>query len=190
VSDAPGATAAPAKRGRYPQTALALVGAIIGCLGIVAFLVLVVVRPDSGTRPSTDWHTSAAEAASAYGPGILDPQLPEGWTANYARIGTAGDATTWEIGFLSPAGGYVGLVQILAESQNAVLPDVLDDPSGEARIGGLEWTVFDRRTIEPTGNYARNLVADLPDSVVLLHGNAADTDFDTVAAAVAAEAAQ
>lgn len=193
MSDPSGTTEAevqPPKRGRYPQTALALVGAIIGCLGIVAFLVLVVVRPDGATREPTDWHLAAEGAVSAYGAEILDPQLPDGWTANYARVGPAGDTVVWEIGFLSPADRYIGLTQTLVESgANAIpLPDTIGTATGTVRIAGREWTVFDQRATDPTGNYAYALATELPDSLVLLHGTGDDAEFALVAEAVAAQA--
>ncbi|HWL01168.1 MAG TPA: DUF4245 domain-containing protein [Microbacteriaceae bacterium] len=183
-------TVSPPKRGRYPQTALALVGAIIGCLGIVAFLVLVVVRPDGATREPTDWHAAAEGAISAYGPEVLDPQLPEGWTANYARVAKDGDVILWEIGFLSPTDGYVGLAQALAQTSDAqfALPDELGESTGVIRIEGRDWTVFDRRAVDSTGNYAYGLATELPASLVLLHGSASDADFQVVAAAVSAQA--
>lgn len=180
---------APPKRGRYPQTALALVGAIIGCLGIVAFLVLVVVRPDGATREPTDWHAAAEGAISAYGPEILDPQLPEGWTANYARTSTADGVIVWEIGFLSPSEGYVGLSQLLPETPEArpVLPDEIGEATGTVRVDGREWTTYDRRAIDPIGNYAFSMTTELPSSVVLLHGSASEADFSLVATTIGAE---
>lgn len=183
-------TTQPPKRGRYPQTALALIGAIIGCLGIVAFLVVIVVRPDGAIREPTNWHEVAEGAVSAYGPEILDPQLPEGWSANYARVGADGDATVWEIGFLSPSGGYIGLTQTLREipATTIALPDLIGTPTGDLRVDGRDWTVFDRRTVDPTGNYSYSLATDLPSSLVLLHGTADDADFEQVAEAVDSEA--
>ena len=185
-------TVAPPKRGRYPQTALALIGAIIGCLGIVAFLVLVVVRPDAGTRAPTDWHAVAQAARSAYGPEILDPQLPDGWSANYARVSEQDGVVLWEIGFLSPSEGYVGLTQLLAQEPGTalVLPDKVVEPTGTVRVEGLEWTQYDRRAVDPTGNYAFNLATELPSSLVLLHGSASDADFSLVATSIGAEVAR
>lgn len=182
----------PPKRGRYPQSALALVGAIIGCLGIVAFLVLVVVRPDGGMRESTDWHAVAGSAQSAYDPDVLDPQLPEGWTANYARVATQDGVLVWEIGFLSPSEGYVGLRQMIAVEPEAriTLPDAIGEATGVVRVDGRDWTEFDRRAIDPTGNYALSLLSETPSSVVLLHGSATDADFSLVAAAIGAEVAR
>lgn len=190
ASSAQVATAPPPKRGRYPQTALALIGAVIGCLGIVAFLVLVVVRPDGATRAPTDWHAAAADAAVVLGPEILDPVLPDGWTANYARIGTDGDATTWEIGFLTPTDRYVGLTQTLraTDGTSVAVPDLVGDPTGTIRVDGREWIVFDQRIADPIGNYSYNLATELPSSLVLLHGTGTDAEFETVATAIVAEA--
>jgi len=184
TSAAPAPTVQPPKRGRYPQTALALVGAIIGCLAIVAFLILVVVRPDGGSRPASDWHAVAEQVAAEYGAIVIDPQLPEGWSANYARLTRGEEADTWEIGFLSPAEGYVGFVQYLGEP-GAALPDTLGESAGTWQVGGRVWEVFDQRALDPTGNDAFAIVADLSSSTVLLHGSAGDDDFLVIADAVA-----
>src|SRR5690606_14725352 len=164
------------KRGRYPQTALALVGAIIGCLAIVAFLVLIVVRPDGGTRQPVDWHDVAAQVAAEYGPDVIDPQLPEGWSANYARLGSVDETPSWEIGFLSPTDGYVGFVQLLG-APGATLPEDLESSTGNWQVDGRTWEVFDRRAIDPTGNYAFGIATDVASSTALLHGSASDDDF-------------
>jgi len=184
TSASPAPATQPPKRGRYPQTALALVGAIIGCLAIVAFLVLVVVRPDGGSRPAADWHAVAEQVAAEYGSVVIDPQLPEGWTANYARLTRGEDADTWEIGFLSPAQGYVGFVQYLGEP-GAVLPDTLGESAGTWQVGGRVWEVFDQRALDPTSNYAIAIATDASSSTVLLHGSASDDDLHVVAGAVA-----
>lgn len=184
-----GGPAPRGSRGRYPSTALALIGAVIGCLGIVAFLVLVVVRPDQGTPARVDWHATAAEATEAFGPELIDPQLPEGWTANYARLDSADGAPVWEVGLLTPGGHYIGLSQTLRVGGAAIaLPDAAGEPTGEVRLAGIDWTVRDQRAADPTGNYAYSLGADLDASFVLLHGTGTDDEFAVVAGAVAESA--
>jgi len=177
--------------GRYPQTALALAGAVIGSLAIIAFLVIVVVRPDqTATRTSVDWH-AAATAAQDANPTALDPQLPEGWTANVAQLGEDDGTTTWRIGLLSPAQGYVELEQGF-DASDTWRPAAIAKakPDSSLVIDGMTWQVVDQRGASDTGNYAYSLVARFPGSVVVLHGSGSDAEFETVAAASAASAAQ
>jgi len=180
----------PARGSRYPSTALALIGAVLGSLALVAFLVLVVVRPDGMTPPRTDWHEVAGEVTLAYGPHILDPELPEGWSANYARVGTTEEGVTWRVGFLSPDEGFVGLEQSFETDPvaPAALPEELGESSGTLRLDGRIWQVFDRRAEDPSGNYAYGIATELASSTVLLHGSASDDDFLVVASALTAEA--
>lgn len=180
----------PPRGSRYPSTALALIGAVIGCLGIVAFIILVVVRPDSAPPRTTDWRAVAAEAAD---PALLAPELPEGWTANYAELSSEGDVQVWRIGFLSPTSGFVGMVEALESTDAWVAEQLRDGAIGEpVRIGGLTWATADRRDDPDAGNRAFTMVAsfDAPDPrAVALYGRASDEDFRTVAEAIAREAA-
>jgi len=177
-----------ALRRRRAQTLPALVGALIATLGIVAFLVFIVVRPD-GMRPSTvDWHAVAAESGD---PRLVDPKLPEGWSANTARLEQRDGAETWQIGFLTPSGEYIAMKQGFAPDA-AWIDAQLDGvaPSGPSiDAGGLEWDVVDRRDERDTGNHAFALVAEASaSSVVVLHGTASDEEFLVLAESIGAEA--
>lgn len=172
--------------GRYPHTALALIGALLGTLALIAVLVALVVRPDAQPlRESTDWHEAAAELAAVH-PQTLDPLLPEGWTANYARTGVTTDGeATWEVGLLSPADGYVALEQIFAGHDPAVMRVADRASTAEVRIGERTWYVFDHRDADDPGNYAYALVTTVDDTTVVLHGTGTDEEFQVVAEAIA-----
>jgi len=176
------------RRSNYPGTALALIGSVLGTLGIVAFLVLVVVRPDGMTPPRVDWVAVAAEAND---PELLAPALPAGWTANYAERSSDGDMPTWRIGFLSPGGAFVGMNQALDTSDAWVLAQLGDAEVGPVLdVGGLEWTTIDRRGEADAGNRAFVMIAELPGPeprAVELYGTAPDEDFRVIAEAIGRE---
>lgn len=180
-----GAAPARARSSRYPQSALALIGAILGSLAIVAFIVLVVVRPDGAIRPGVDWHAVAAEVRQTQ-PSVIDPQLPEGWSANTAALGSLDEVPTWTVGLLSPAQGYVALDQGFGADE-LWRRDALDGraPETAATIAGVEWQIVDRRDERDTGNYAYAMLAELPGCTVVLHGSGSDAEFRSVAEAVA-----
>ncbi|OJX71265.1 MAG: hypothetical protein BGO95_09495 [Micrococcales bacterium 73-13] len=183
----PVATAPRPRTARYPSTALALIGSVIGCLGIVAFIILVVVRPDAMSPRTVDWVAAAQESGD---PALLAPELPEGWSANYAELVTDGDTRVWRVGFVSPAGGFVGMSEALAGSDAWVAAQVGDaGTGGSVGIDGLRWTTVDRRGERDPGNRAYTMVTrlDPPDTrAIALYGTGSDEEFRVVANAVAA----
>ncbi len=206
MTDAPGAGTRPAptstvqrppRTSRYPSTALALIGAVLGCLAIVAFLFLVVVRPDNVPPARTDWHAVAADAATDLGPQLVDPRLPEGWTANFAEVRQVADVPTWAVGFLSPSEGYVELEQGFAPLGSASDPAAGDawlaaeladgEATGSVVIDGLSWSVIDRRADKDSGNDAYTMYTNLDDTQLVLHGTGSDADFRAVAEALSVE---
>jgi len=172
---------------RANQTAFNLVLALIASLGIVLFLVVVVVRPDM--EPRTVDYVAAGEAAQgAVDETLAVPDLPEEWRANRAELvpDPSDGVPRWEIGFLTPDGQYIALVQGLDANATWLAAAVKNERAeASVRIGGLAWDVFDRRTVPDPGNHAYILATIEGASTVVLHGTADDAEFETLAAAVA-----
>ncbi|MBO9578258.1 MAG: DUF4245 domain-containing protein [Microbacteriaceae bacterium] len=181
----PGQGGPPPRTSRYPTSPLALIGALLGSLAIVAFIVMVVVRPDGLTPARVDWHAAAAESND---PRLIAPDLPDGWTANYAELEGEGDVAAWRIGFLSPTNGFVGMSLALESTEDWIeLQHDEAEATGSETIGGLRWETIDRRTEEHVGNRAFIMIATLDGGdprAVALYGTASDEDFRTVAASV------
>jgi hypothetical protein len=172
---------------RSNQTALNLVVALVASLGIVALLVLVVVRPDPPRNP-VDYLEAARAAQAATDETLAAPVLPDTWGANRAEFeqGPADGVDRWEVGFLTAGGDYIGLVQGIDANPSWVAEGVADARStGTVRIGGLEWTVYDRRTADDPGNLAYALVTTSETSTIILGGTASDDEFAVLADAVA-----
>lgn len=173
---------------RSNQTALNLVIALVASLGVVLFLIVVVVRPDP-PRPAVDYVAVAEGAQGAVGETRLAvPELPQGWSSNRAELeqSAADDVTRWEVGFLTPDDGYIGLVQGIDANASWIADQVQDARAGEeVSIGGLRWTSYDRRDAANPGNLAYALVAESGPSTIVLGGTASDEEFRTLAEAVA-----
>jgi len=183
---------APARPRRNP-TLLGLLIALVASLAVVAFLVLVVVRPDNAAqqRP-VDYAAVAADAARAVPFDPLAPALPPAWWANRAELTTApaGGVSTWRIGFVTPHGDYVSLVQTADANPTWLADQVGNVPAGRTvSLGGLEWTSYDRRGTGDTGNVAFALVTEAGGSTIVLAGTAEDDEFAALATSVAAELA-
>lgn len=174
---------------RANQTSINLVVALIASLGIVAFLVAVVVRPDSTGREPVDY-VSIAAGLDESAP-LAAPPIPADWYANNARIRTEAGVRTWVVGFITSSNRYIGLDQGLGVDP-ATNPTWLSQavnglrPTGTTRIEGVEWTLYDNRDDPDPGNYAYAMSAQLDGSVVVLHGTADDEDFALVASGISA----
>jgi hypothetical protein len=182
--------AASAKR-RSNQTAVNLVIALVASLGLVALLVLVVVRPNVSQLEPVDWAAVAAESGgSVDGVELIVPVLPPDWWANRAELspGTADGVTTWEIGFITPSEKYIELSQGIDANPSWVAGKVANSPaSGSQDIDGVTWQVYDRRDKDDPGLQAYALVTTVGDSTIVWSGDASDQEFATLAASVTAE---
>lgn len=172
---------------RANQTAFNLVIALLASLGIVILLVAVVVRPEV-ERPAVDYRAAAESAQGSFGVELAVPDLSDGWSANRAEatLSAADGVDRWDIGFLTPGDEYIELTQGVDTNTSWLADQVRGAQAGPAvTLGGLSWTVYDRRDVEDAGNVEYSLVAELEGSTVVLSGTAADAEFAELAESVA-----
>lgn len=176
------------RRHRSNQTLLNLVIALVASLGIVLFLVVVVVRPDSATRPAVDYVAIAGDAQAASDEPLIVPRLPQGWSANDARLVTKSGILDWYVGFITPSTQFVALEQGI-QGNPTWLATIIESakPTGTTSIDGLDWTIYDRRDAKDPGNFAYSMSTTSGGSTIVLHGTAPTAEFELLAASVAAE---
>jgi hypothetical protein len=182
--------AAASARRRSNQTPLNLVFALLASLGVVALVVLVVVRPSSIPREPIDYAAVAADAQDSVDVPLVVPDLPEGWTANRAELVTGGadGIDSWQIGLLTPAEQYIGLVQGVRVDPRWVSEQTADAQSTDSvTIGDRVWQIYDRRNVDDPGNLAYVMTTVEGDSTVVLGGTASDAEFGVLAEAVGVE---
>jgi hypothetical protein len=184
-----GPTAAQRRAARRAnQTTFNLVLALIASLGIVLFLVVVVVRPDT-SLPPVDYRGVGANAQGVDDRFVV-PDLPDTWTANRSVfVGSPSDEVVrWETGLLTPEGEFITMVQGL-EANESWVAGQLDDarPDDGIRIEGQDWTIYDRRDVDDAGNREYALVTTLGDLTVVLYGTAEDAEFEILATAISEE---
>ncbi|HEX7835308.1 MAG TPA: DUF4245 family protein [Pseudolysinimonas sp.] len=181
--------AASAKR-RSNQTTINLVLALLASLGVVALVILVVVRPSSIERDPVDYAAVAADAQPSVDVPLVVPSLPAGWTSNRAELvtGTGDGIDSWQIGLLTPGEQYIGLVQGIRVDQRWVSEQTANADTGDTvTIGGHRWTIYDRRDAQDPGNLAYIMTTVSGDSTIVLGGTASDAEFGVLADAVGAE---
>ena len=178
--------AASAKR-RSNQTATNLVLALLASLGVVALVVLVVVRPTAIDRDPIDYAGVAADAQQAVDVPLVVPDLPDGWTANRAEFVTneSDGIDSWQIGLLTPGEQYIGFVQGIAADERWMSEQTAGaEATGSVAIGDRDWQVYDRRDADDPGNLAYILTTVSGDSTIVLGGTASDAEFEVLASAV------
>ena len=173
---------------RANQTTFNLVIALIASLGIVLFLVVVVVRPET-SLPTVDYRVVGANA-QAVDERFVVPDLPDAWTAN--RSDFFGDSTDgvvrWETGLLTPEGEFITMVQGIDANESWVAAQLADARiDNDIRIDGRSWQIYDRRDVDDPGNREYALVTAADDVTVVLYGTATNVEFEIVATAISEE---
>lgn len=123
----------------------------------------------------------ARQAAGDAGYLPASPDLPDGWTSNYARwvTGRSDSVDFWEVGYLSPDTGFLQLTQTDDANPTWTAQRIGDaQVSGTRTIGGLEWELLD------ASNGDTILTSDVDGATIILNGEAELTEFDTMGEAV------
>jgi hypothetical protein len=125
------------------KSVLDMVRTMLVIIAAVGLLVLLVPRPNSVTPPSIDLTSAVSQAEGALGFAPLTP-VPPGWTVTSARIRRdTGDLPSWTINYLTPRGGYVGLVQAAGWSarwQSSLTHG--GEPLPSVQAGGVVWETY------------------------------------------------
>ena len=174
---------------RANQTTRNLVVALLASLGIVLFIVLVVVRPSNNLVKSVDYRMVAAQAQPSVDVTLAAPVLPKTWRSNSASLESGnGKTSTWYVGLLTPKNQYIGIEEGI-DTPDTWFGSLLGkaQATGHKTMGGLDWTVYDQRSLPNTGNYAYALAASDGHAHFVLHGSAGDAEFEKLAAAVGTE---
>jgi hypothetical protein len=138
---------------------------------------------DPSAMPTVDAHQALTAAARQAPFPVREPALPAGWRANVVdqRPGPGG-APAVRVGWLTPAGRYLRLVQSTAEEGGLVAAESRGAP-GAAQpvdVGGLSWVSY-------RGSNGEATWAHRADGVLwLLTGDGVPDEFQVLAAAVAA----
>lgn len=181
------------RRHRQSQTLRNLILALVACLAVVLFLVLVIVRPDPPPTDLIDYHAVAADAQKTVTQPLVDPQLPPEWKANEAEIRkSSDDITSWYIGFITPSQQFIAVNEGIAANETWVSNQLEGKRStGTVVVGSRTWTVYDYRDSKDPGNLAYAMVTEVTDAAepawYVLYGTADSNEFATAATSITTE---
>ena len=169
---------------RANQTTRNLVLALIASLGIVLFAVLIVVRPSNTLYSYVNYKQVAEGAQSGISQPLVAPDLPTGWKANKAELGTSAGEKTWSVGLITPKQGFIGIEEGVKTSDTWLGSLVgKAQPTGHTTVDGVRWTIYNQRS--SSGNYQYSLVGTIAGTQYVLHGSAGDGEFRVLASAIA-----
>ncbi|MCQ1947790.1 DUF4245 domain-containing protein [Arthrobacter sp. zg-Y1171] len=127
---------------------------------------------------NVDVAAAANQAAGDAGYQPLALELPDGWSANYARwnAGTNNGVPNWEVGYVTPDTEFISLTQTNAANPTWIYEHSGDSTvSGERPAGGVTWELRDSSNADST------LVAEIDGQTVILTGSADLAEFDVLA---------
>lgn len=161
---------------RARQTTRNLVWSLLTSLGVVALLIVVVVRPDTNLVQDIDWRAVAQESAGSLPGQPLYPGLYDLWSSNRAEIvNEPGADIVWSIGLLGPENSYVAFDQGFGADATWVAGKVEQSPSsGSVELGygvnTLEWIEYDRTAADEGANNAYVLVLEQEGFILVVAG--------------------
>lgn len=159
---------------RARQNIRNLVASLAASLGIVAFLVLVVARPDQTIPQPIDYRSVAENSAGSTPVELIVPNLDETWSSNRAEITEEGFGSVWSIGLINTTGDYVEFAQVFDASTDAVAdlvgPGGVESSTNLAGSTDIAWTVIDRSGVTDPGNASWAVVTETTQGQLVISG--------------------
>ena len=161
---------------RARQTMRNLVWSLLVSLGVMALLIIVVVRPDTNLVDDIDWVVIAQEGTDSLPEDPVYPILYDLWKSNRAEITTEpGANVVWSIGLLGPENSYVAFDQGFGADVSWVAAKVDQAPAtGEVSFGygtdAVEWVEYDRTAFDEGSNNAYVIIRELDTSILVIAG--------------------
>ncbi|OAT69672.1 hypothetical protein AWB85_19990 [Mycobacteroides immunogenum] len=114
---------------------------LAGVLGMCSFTPS---GPTAGAPPSYDAHAALQADARQFSFPIREPSLPQGWRANSGGRDSVDGVPLSRVGYLSPSGAYMAVLQSGAPEERLV-PKVNTSlvPRGPEDVDGVHWVAYE-----------------------------------------------
>lgn len=153
-------------------------------VSVLALLPVLLLNPAPNKNEFTSTVDVKAVAANATDVAGFTPATPDtggSYRPNYARWETGTDigVPTWEVGFVTPAGSFIGLVQTRASNPTWLAQLTANAPvTGTRDAGGQTWELRD------AGKGEKSMILEYSGTTIVLSGPAGLSEFDELADAV------
>lgn len=157
--------------------------ALIAVFGVIGGLITFNPggKPQQGQVPQFDAESAYRSDARSMPYPVRAPQVPADWQANSGRTESLAGEPVTVVGYVTPSGGFVELLQTSASVED--LRTVGTGPRPTAQpipVGGNEWTIF-----RGDDDVREVWAIDLGDVRLGVSGLASQADFETMAQAAA-----
>jgi hypothetical protein len=171
-----------------------LVAACIVLAGILGMCSFSSGDPGQGTAPNYDAPAALQADADALRIPIRVPALPQGWQSNSGsragidagRTDPSGQsvrAVSSTVGYLTPTGMYLALIQSNADEEKlvgSIDPEMV--PTGTQDVDGVRWVVYEGDGAEPV--WTTRLTSPTGPAQIAIKGAGGTDEYRTLAAAV------
>lgn len=148
---APGLEAAPRpvltekQAKRATSSAVAMLLSTLFLMAVVAgFLLLSPSPPEAAREDRVDVAAAAEQVRTGEDVPAVAPQVPEGWTSNFARWTTKDGVSSWNVGWVVSEDVFAGLEQAEDANPTWTAMRVKHAPAGDPVLaGGVSWTPHD-----------------------------------------------
>ncbi len=123
----------------------------------------------------------ASRAAAVAGFAPLAPELPDGWTSNFARwtAGGTDGVAHWQVGYVTAENEFLSITQTSEANPTWLAHQTEQAPVvGKHDVAGYSWEIRHQPEVD------RSLVLERQGTTVIISGSASDQEFDILAAAV------
>lgn len=179
----PQITQAQAKRLMTPMVSMVITMLVLS--GILAAIWLMNPEPDVTYTRDEDVAEAAqwTDGVAEYSPVV--PQVPEGWTANYARWEHRAEfgVDVWEVGYTTASVAFMGLAQT-DEPSAAWINEETDQAPGEGTVEVSGFTVEVRSTGDRRFYVLHGEDNSADGTTLVIGGDAGEEEFDQAASAI------
>ncbi|MGO1256355.1 DUF4245 family protein [Microbacterium gubbeenense] len=181
------------KNYRQSQSFRNLIIALVASLAIVAVVYFIVPRGEIADAPQPDIAATASEVAEQFDRTVIVPTAPDDWGKNIAQV-NPGSPSVWSVNYNDIPEAKRGFIKFeqAFDADEVWASQVLrgTSPSGTTTIDGLEWTEFEIRDPESTGNVSYALGIQAGSDYVLVYGSAEPDVAAVIASSVADDVEQ
>jgi len=175
----------PKQAKRANSTVVGMLIAIAATFGLVLPVLLFNPTHTAETYArDIDVRNVSSEAADIAGYVPLAPDLPAGWTSNFARWNSGGSdgVSFWEVGYLTPERQFIQLTQTASANPTWTAQRLEDTQvSGQRSIATVDWELLDSSSGDSF------LSTETGEFTLILNGTADLAEFDVLGAAIADE---
>jgi len=150
-AEGPGLQAAPRpvltekQAKRATSSSMAMLLSTLFLLAVVAAFLLLSPEPPAPERQDrVDVAAAAEQVRSAEDVPAVAPEVPEGWTSNFARWTTKDGVSSWNVGWVVSDDVFAGLEQAADANPTWTAMRVKQAPASDpVEAGGVTWTPHD-----------------------------------------------